>query len=65
VVHGENGELRLIAMNNLGEALQRQEKYAEAVQVQRDVLQRPKGALGEEYRFTMRVQNNLAESLRL
>lgn len=65
LVYGENGEQRLIAMNNLGGALQRQEKYVEAVQALRDALQRARGALGEEYRLTMRVGNNLAESLRL
>lgn len=65
LVYGENGERRLIAMNNLGGALQRQGKYAEAVEVQRDVLKRCKKVLGGGSRRTMRAGNNLAESLRM
>jgi hypothetical protein len=65
LVYGKNGEQRLIAMNNLGGALQRQGKYAEAVEVQRDVLKRCKKVLGGGSRLTMRVGNNLAESLRM
>lgn len=65
LVYGENGERRLIAMNNLGGALQRQGKYAEAVEVQRDVLKRCKKVLGGGSRRMMRAGNNLAESLRM
>lgn len=65
LTYGENGQQTLVTMNNLGGALQRQEKYAEAVEVQKNVLEGCKEALGEKARLTMRAGNNLAETLRM
>jgi tetratricopeptide (TPR) repeat protein len=64
-LYGEYDKQVLMVMNNLGGALQRQDKFSEAVEVQKNTLEKCKERLGDRDRFTMRVGNNLGESLRM
>lgn len=62
---GTHGLRVLTAMNDLAGVLQRQEKFSEAVETQREVLRRCFKVLGDKARFTLQVKNDLGESLML
>ncbi|KAH8894302.1 TPR-like protein [Thozetella sp. PMI_491] len=55
----------LLVQNNLGGVLQRQEKYVEAITIQRDVLESARSRIGENSRMELMARTNLAESLRM
>ena len=59
--HGEEDSERLAAANNMAVSLNDEGKYAEAEEIQRQVLEVSKRVLGPGHPSTVATSNNLAE----